>query len=175
MTAALSSCSERPRAGHPMAGPAVGQPPTGAPGKKVSINQRVKSKVPVQGPVQGPVQAPVLDQPTPKTSKVNEKVDGKLVIRNKARKRNLNFRKKSCNPLAVSEPVNSPAKRIKVQYCRSLIYSGNPRGRPAGGWRGHGRGHRARPGGWGGWTAFTLSLPTRGCTENAQTMAAISL
>ena len=98
-----------------MAGPAVGQPPTGAPGKKVSINQRVKSKVPVQEPVQGPVQAPVLDQLTPKTSKVNEKVNGKLVIRNKARKRNLDFRKESGNPLAVSEPVNSPAKRIKVQ------------------------------------------------------------
>ena len=98
-----------------MAGPAVGQPPTGAPGKKVSINQRVKSKVPVQEPVQGPVQAPVLDLPTPKTSKVNEKVNGKLVIRNKARKRNLDFRKESGNHLAVSEPVNSPAKRIKVQ------------------------------------------------------------
>ena len=66
-----------------MAGSAVGLPPTGAPGKKVSINERVKSKAPVQEPVQGSVQAPDPDQQTPKTSKVIEKVDGKLVIRNK--------------------------------------------------------------------------------------------
>ena len=94
-----------------MAGSAVGLPPTAAPGKKVSINERVKSKAPVQEPVQGPVQAPDPDQQTPKTSKVN----GKLVIRNKTKKRNLDFPEESGNPLAVSEPVNSPAKRIKVQ------------------------------------------------------------
>ena len=80
-----------------MAGSAVGLPPTGAPGKKVSINERVKSKAPVQEPVQGSVQAPDPDQQTPKTSKVIEKVDGKLVIRNKTKKRNLDFRDESGN------------------------------------------------------------------------------